>query len=267
MKQHTKKNIGILLGLGIIVSLVLSMTSHTNVMVEKDTMNGVEIDHKQVVLKATAYSPQEYYEMFQCPCCGRPIDAGCCGMAEQRKEFLDNLLAQESSHEDIMVDMVKQFDFEVLMNPEEQEEAIKSYMENTISKDAPKIKLDVLKKDLGIVRQRDGVVSTTFPLKNVGKSDLVISALDTSCMCTTASIIYDGRESPIFEMSMHGNNPRDFSLAIPPGKSAKLKVYFDPNAHGAQKEQELKIIREIYISSNDPIDFRKKVKISLIQTP
>ena len=77
-------------------------------------------------------------------------------------------------------------------------------------------------------------------------------------MCTSASLIYNGQESPKFSMSMHGNNPENFELRIPPGETAQLKVYYDPNAHGKQKKPEIKITREVTIISNDPIDFRKR---------
>ena len=86
-------------------------------------------------------------------------------------------------------------------------------------------------------------------------------------MCTSASLVYDGVEGPRFGMSMHGTNPEDFRLAIPPGASAQLKVYYDPMAHGKQKKAQTRIIREVTIMSNDPVDFAKKVRISLTQVP
>ena len=68
-------------------------------------------------------------------------------------------------------------------------------------------------------------------------------------------------------MSMHGKNPTNFELKIPPGESAIFKVSYDPNEHGKQEKPEIKTIREVYDVSNDPVDFYQKVKIELVQIP
>ncbi len=60
--------------------------------------------------------------------------------------------------------------------------------------------------------------------------DLIIDNMDSSCMCTSASVIYNGKEGPKFNMAMHGN-PKGWSVTIPPGDEAQLKIYYDPNAH------------------------------------
>ena len=122
-------------------------------------------------------------------------------------------------------------------------------------------------KDRGRVSQTDGVVSTSFAIKNTGESDLIIENMDSSCMCTSARLVYNGVEGPIFGMSSHGDNPEDYTLAIKPGDSATLKVYFDPNAHGKQTKPEIKAVRTVTIISNDPDEFQKKVRIELIQVP
>ena len=111
--------------------------------------------------------------------------------------------------------------------------------------------------------KKKGTVAAFFMIKNEGKKDLVIERLDTSCGCTTASIVFQGKEGPRFAMVGHGiENPKDWKLSIPPGQSAQLKVYYDPNVH---KDLRGAVIREIYIYSNDPIDFEKKVQIELNQ--
>lgn len=69
-------------------------------------------------------------------------------------------------------------------------------------------------------------------------------------------------------MPGHGkDNPENWNVSISPGDSVNLKVYFDPNAHGEQKEDELSITRTISVFSNDPVDFEKQVRIELIQVP
>ena len=69
-------------------------------------------------------------------------------------------------------------------------------------------------------------------------------------------------------MPGHGKeNPENWSIAIAPGSSAELKVYYDPNAHGLQEAASQSITRTISVFSNDPVDFEKQIRIELTQTP
>ena len=211
-------------------------------------------------------TPQEYYDMFKCSCCGQPISADCCGMAKERKAQVDQLLLEEVDENELVYQMVKKFGLGILMDTS-KEQQVKDYIQSKASDNPPKIKIDNTLYNFGTVSQSEGIVTTTFNIQNTGESDLIIEGIDTSCMCTSASIIYNGEEGPKFGMSMHGNNPKDYSLTIPKGKSAQLKVYYDPMAHGKQDKPEAKIIREVTIKSNDPVDFQKKVRIELTQVP
>lgn len=210
--------------------------------------------------------PSELYKMFKCPCCGQPIDSNCCGMAKQRKEYLDSLLLEGADENKLAYEMVKKFGFDVLMD-KSMEQKVKDYMQSNAPENPPKIEFDRSEHNFGTISQANGVISTIFNLKNSGSSDLAIENIDTSCMCTTAKIVYKGQESPIFGMSMHGENPKDFKLVIPPQESAQLKVIYDPWAHGKQTKPSEQIIREVTITSNDPGEFQKKVRIGLTQTP
>lgn len=232
--------------------------------------NGESVISSKVVdtveFNVAATSADEYYEMFKCLCCGQSIAAECCGMATQLVEYVDELLADGLSGEEIVLSVVKQHGFDVLMDSSMEDE-IRNYILSNAPDNPPVIYFESERYDFGTIKQSDGVVTTSFTILNTGGNDLIIENLDTSCMCTEASLIYDGVESPKFGMSMHGDNPKDFKLVIPPGGSAELKVYFDPNAHGEQTEPELKITREVTIVSNDPIDFQTKVRIELTQIP
>ena len=222
------------------------------------------VDNKVELNLGSSKTPDDYYQMFQCSCCGQSIAADCCGMAKQRKDHVDKLLMQDLDEDEIVYQMVKKFGFDVLMDQSKEQE-VRDYIRSKAPDNPSKIEIKNPKYDFGTVSQSEGVVSTTFTIENTGGSDLIIENMDTSCMCTTASLIYQGKESPKFGMSMHGENPENFELVIPPGESALLKVYFDPNAHGKQKKPEVKITREVSIISNDPVDFQKKVKIELTQ--
>ena len=211
-------------------------------------------------------TPKEFYDMFKCPCCGQPIDANCCDSAKQRKEYVDNLLLDGLEENEVVYEMVKRFGFDILKDSSKEGE-VKEYIQSKAPDNPPKIEIENPSYNFGTVSQKEGITSTTFQVKNTGKKDLIIENIDTSCMCTSASIIYNGKEGPRFGMSMHGENPKDYQLIIPPGDSAQLKVYYDPMAHGKQDKPEAKIIREVTLTSNDPIDFQKKVRIELTQVP
>ena len=130
-------------------------------------------------------------------------------------------------------------------------------------KNAPILELVPDEYNFGSVSQAAGVVASTMTLTNKGNEDLVINNIETSCGCTSASLIYQGIESPRFGMAMHGTNPKNFEQIIPPGDTAKLQVYYDPNVH---KDLRGSIARSIFIYSNDPRNRKQEVKITAIQT-
>lgn len=91
----------------------------------------------------------------------------------------------------------------------------------------PRIVFDRTFHDFGTIPQYGGVVKTAFTVQNNGASVLEIGTITTSCSCTSASIS---------------------SASIPPGKSAKLTVRFDPDFHG----EPLGVFkRTVFIPTND----------------
>ncbi len=120
---------------------------------------------------------------------------------------------------------------------------------------APSIQITPGQLNLGNVSQRAGIKTASFSLANAGKSDLVLTGMVTSCMCTSAVLLFDGTESPRFDM--HTSNS-GWSQAIKPGETAELKVYYDPNVH---PELRGAVTRTISISSNDPLFAIKTVSI------
>jgi len=63
-------------------------------------------------------------------------------------------------------------------------------------------------------------------------------------------------------MSAHGTNPKGYRLTIPPGDSADLKVYYDPNVH---KDLRGLVRRSVSVYSNDPRNKVEEVVISANQ--
>lgn len=230
------------------------------------TPSGMTSVEKTELSLEPAKTPKEYYDMFQCSCCGRSIDAGCCGSAKQRKAYADELMFEGLGENELVYKMIKKFGFDVLKDQSKEQE-IREYIKSIAPENPPKIEIEPSKYDFGIISQADGVFSTIFTITNTGGSDLIIENMDTSCGCTSAAIVYNGIEGPRFSMSMHGDNPKNWEQVIPPGDSAQLKVYYDSMAHGIQDKPEMNIIRDVTIISNDPVDFQKKVRIEATQIP
>jgi len=136
------------------------------------------------------------------------------------------------------------------------------YLKITPKEDAPVIILGSSLIEFGDVSQSQGAVSKEVMISNEGKNDLIIKGMDTSCACTSATLVYQGKESPRFSMANHGTNPTKFELVIPPGDNAQLKIYYDPNVHKTMRGS---VTRSIYITSNDPRDSRKEVRIYVNQ--
>jgi hypothetical protein len=120
---------------------------------------------------------------------------------------------------------------------------------------APSLEITPKKIDLGTISATKGKVETSFVLENVGKNDLKIMQITTSCMCTEAYFIYKGKESPPF--GMHNNVP-GWSGKIPPGESAELKVVYDPNFHANTRGE---VTRFVTFNTNDPNKKQATVKI------
>lgn len=90
-----------------------------------------------------------------------------------------------------------------------------------------------------------GNVEKTFQIKNEGTTDLAMSNLKTSCMCTEAMFVIDGNNSPVFGMHTKSN----WVGVLKPGQTADVKVVFDPMFHGPQATGP--ITRLVSFNTND----------------
>ncbi len=206
----------------------------------------------------------EMYPMFLCPCCGKILDPKniCCPMAQEMITFIDALSQKGMTKNEAVLEFVKKYGLNSFADKEKQKE-FQAELVKAAPSDRPIIVLNQESRDLGDVSQEKGIVSTLFEIKNGGKKDLIINKMDSSCGCTSASIIFQGVEGPRFAMAGHGIvNPTNWQVAIPSGQTAELKIYYDPTIHSDLRGA---VTREINIFSNDPIDFEKKVIIELNQ--
>ena len=253
--------------LGVLLVLFLIYLTSNSCLVKRlisGKSQGALVNQAQLskIAKEETVLAKEIYPLFRCPCCGSTIDECTCPMAKERRTYIDGLVDAKVSKDKVVLAYVKKYGLASFVDKDRQEEFREKLIAEAPS-DRPIISITPDSYDLGNVSQKKGKVYTYFDLKNEGKSDLVIDRLDTSCGCTFVAILFEGKESPYFTMPGHGyENPEWEGVSIPPGKTAQLKVMYDPNVHPDFRGF---AIREISVYSNDPIDFEKKVRIELNQ--
>lgn len=250
------------LGIGLVIILALGL--FVNFYPRINNKNNAQIfEHDIVVEEVEQAVAKNIYPLFQCPCCGKPIAECSCPMAKERMVFIDGVTSVDISKDEAVLAYIKKYGLSSFIDDEEAEKFREKLIEQA-SEERPIVSLNIDTYDFEDVSQKKGIVSTFFEIKNEGKTDLVINRLETSCGCTSASIVYQNEESPKFNMPGHGINEEvgDWEVVIAPNETAQLKVYYDPNVHGEFRGV---ATRSIYIYSNDPIDFQKEVKIELNQ--
>lgn len=249
------------LGLTLGVILILGLAANVQLPSRERSDEQNLIDSN--VLAVESVSAAEIYPLFVCPCCGKTLEVGCCGMAKERQLYIDGLSQGKLSKEEIILAYVKKYGLSSFADEDKREEFRDKLVESA-PVERPIITTNPSAYDFGEVRQKEGIVTTLFEIRNEGESDLVIDRLETSCGCTTASVVYQEKEGPKFGMPGHGVNEsiENWQLVIPDGETAQLKVYYDPDVH---PEFRGTAIRTISVFSNDPIDFEKKVQIELNQ--
>ncbi len=99
--------------------------------------------------------------------------------------------------------------------------------------------------DWGQIGINNGKAEATFEIENSGSADLKLYNVTTSCACTTAQLITQKGESPLFGM----HTKSDFVTPVPSGQTAKLKVVFDPLFHGPNGLGP--VTRQITVATND----------------
>ncbi|MDP3725361.1 MAG: DUF1573 domain-containing protein, partial [Nanoarchaeota archaeon] len=91
---------------------------------------------------------------------------------------------------------------------------------------------DISSFDFGTIRMKDGNVEKIFILRNAGESEVRLAKVFTSCMCTTAFLEKGEEKKGPFGMPGHGGLPANPRLSIAPGEEMRVRVVYDPNAHG-----------------------------------
>ena len=117
--------------------------------------------------------------------------------------------------------------------------------------------------DFGTISMKNGDVSHVFKVTNQTGTDIMVATLNTSCMCTSASIVRsDGSINGPFGMPGMGYVPPANEL-IKAGETRDIKVVYNPNAHGPAGV--CAIDRFIYLK--DAQDRTLQLEIKAVVTP
>ncbi|MBI2474357.1 MAG: DUF1573 domain-containing protein [Candidatus Taylorbacteria bacterium] len=86
--------------------------------------------------------------------------------------------------------------------------------------------------DFGTISMKDGNVETVFTVTNSTSTDITVSKVTTSCMCTQAYVEGPTEKKGPFGMEGMGLRNSSISQTLKPGESIDVRVIYDPNAHG-----------------------------------
>jgi len=85
--------------------------------------------------------------------------------------------------------------------------------------------------DFGTISMAAGKVTHDFKVKNTSAEPVITEKLYSSCMCTDAIFVQNGKSSGPFGMPGHGFTP-PLKKSIASGEEVVISVTFDPAAHG-----------------------------------
>lgn len=122
-------------------------------------------------------------------------------------------------------------------------------------KERPKVQAKELVKDLGKMKVSDEKYED-FMIKNVGNKSLQLSQISSSCGCTVAQVIIDGKKSE--EFGMHSLS--DYLAEVKPGKEAILRVTYRPFVMPVYGP----VDREVYVTTNDPENSKLVFKVKAV---
>jgi|SRR3989344_1967694 len=118
--------------------------------------------------------------------------------------------------------------------------------------------------DFGRISMRQGLVEKTFTVTNSSDRDMALEKITTSCMCTSAYLeTAGGKEKGPFGMIGHSESAPRVNETIKAGEIRKVRVVFDPNAHGPAG---IGIINRVVILEADSGD-QLELEISATVTP
>lgn len=188
----------------------------------------------------------DIYSKLKCCACNLPFDKCVCPEAKEIKAYIESLLGNGADKEEIFYKVAKKFSLNAILD-----EKIKAEAERRLISEAGKIRPQIILEpayfNFGRVSKKQGKISKNFKLYNKGNSNLIVTNLRVSCSCVTASLKIGKNKSPNF--GILGADP-GWQAVIEPKKSAELEVILDLMHPSMVVGKE---IRDIFVSSNDPV--------------
>lgn len=109
------------------------------------------------------------------------------------------------------------------------------------------------KFDFGSISMAGGKVTHRYPIRNTGTQPIVVRKIYTSCMCTTAALVKDGKTSDAYGMPGHTPIPT-IDIPINSKDQASIEVIFDPAAHGPAGIGPIQRVVTIENNAGEPLE-------------
>ncbi len=196
----------------------------------------------------------DIYSKLKCCSCQVSFDKCTCPEAKEMKAYIDALLENGVTREDIFYKVAKKFSLNTIMDPQIKQEAERRLIKEAGEK-RPQITLDSTSFDFGKKSKKDGKISQIFKFSNKGNSSLVITNIKTSCPCATVSLKVNKKKTPYFGTE---GSPKDWRIEVKPGENGEIELMIDL---ASQYVKPGKLIREASIFSSDPVYPELKVKV------
>jgi len=122
----------------------------------------------------------------------------------------------------------------------------------------PTLEIETLEINLGEMNLQEERVGE-IALANTGSGPLKISRVRTSCMCTSAVLVLNGRESPEINMEMH-NSPavNAWVGTLGPGERGALRIIYRPSKMPVKGP----VDRLVLFETNDPAHRKVQVRMT-----
>jgi hypothetical protein len=182
------------------------------------------------------------------------LDKCDCPDAREMKAYIDALLEMGINKEEIFYKVAKKFSLNTILDKQVKLDVEKRLIEE-VGKKRAQIILEPTSFDFGQVSKKKNKISKLFKLTNKGSDKLIIKNIKALCGCTTVSLKVGKDKSPYFDTK---GAPDNWQAQLRPNESGELEIVLDLNHPSVGMG---KLIREILITSNDPLYPEVTVKI------
>ena len=131
----------------------------------------------------------------------------------------------------------------------------------SISNPAGRLTTTETKFSFGPISMARGKVTHRYPIRNSGTEALKIRKIYTSCMCTTAALVKNGKKSDAFGMPGHTPIPT-IDVPLNPGEEGFIEVVFDPAAHGPAGVGPIERVVTVENSAGQPLELEFAALVS-----